>query len=246
MNTHKRGGVMRDRIAQQVADARAYSGRRKNSEHRYEYYTSDLATTTRLFGGINPKKEVIAYVKTHGAANVVELACGKGATLGALQTVKGAKLFGTNLTTEREFREIKANIKVCHFGQVVEKFGEKSMDFAYTSMALHNSKTMLADLGEIAKLIKPNGRLLVNLEGSKTGAVPGEVPFERRLHTLGFRVLKTAFADVEARNPIFGFLAGNVTIHTFYAEKVPEKPKFGSEDRPASRLEWFRRRYGLG
>lgn len=239
----KFGGANRAKVLDQLRAARK---RRLQvvdvlgENHRYRYYNSGLEETTKLFGGINPKDEILRYVARHGAVNVLEIGCGKAATLRGLENISGVRLFGTNAVIEPEFKGVKATIKICHAGQVARKFKDK-MGFVFANSSLTHSAALLADLREVAKIMPPGGRLLVNFD--ENAARPD---MAERLKNLGFRVIQRANAQVDATDPLFNDPI-KVTLLTYYLEKFPQSPGRSPESlRGLSQLEKFRLRFGKG
>ena len=204
----------------------------------YRHYGSDLADTTRLFGGINPKTELSSYISQHGPTNVLEIGCGEGRTLSALEHVPGATLFGTNLSHEVSHNTINAKIRICHLGQLSKKFQKESIGFAYASIVFDYVPDIQTALQELSKLMKAGGIFIVNQSESHQNKLT-----ENQLKAHGFEIMRTTYSTEQATDP-FTKKQVPIEIRTFYTRKIPEKINLRQSEKPQSRIEWFRKRYG--
>lgn len=172
--------------------------KRWRKKDTYPIYSSNLESTNQQLG-MNIKKLIMRLRKPGEDLNVLEIGIGTGETLRDLQGIEGVKLHGTNLKYEQGFRELRergTDIRICHLGQLEEKFGKSSMDLVFASNVIGHSQNHRGDLEQISKIVATGGRLLFNELRAKPKKITVEI-----LREFGFRVFKVKTMEFDFEYP---------------------------------------------
>lgn len=188
---------------------------RIRNKDTYPAYSSNLETTNKWLG-MNVKELIMKLRKPEETLNILEVGIGTGETQRDLQGIEGVKLHGTNLRNEKGFVELKKNgvdIRLCHMGQLEEKFGKNSMGLVFASNVIGHSQNHMGDLEQMCKIVAPGGRLLFNDSIFRSKRITTDA-----LREFGFKVFKVIPIEFEFQHP-----DGTIEIKKlwrFYAEKL--------------------------
>ena len=115
-------------------------------------------------GGLEGTKRALAYCSLPAQAKVVDIACGKGATIQLLRETYGYRAIGIDISGRmlKEAGNYALGANLVQGDCVHLPLQDESLDAVMMECAFHFDPNPTAVLGEMARILKPEGYLILS------------------------------------------------------------------------------------